>query len=168
MVRQEFSVEGQHQSVLPTSSGRVSTGVGRRTAPRFCSPESGKETRPTQRPRMNTTRQKVVWIANEGGHSYKQAEKFGRLIPLTKGSVNYFNLDRLMVTIGPKLQSVHPDDYMLVSGTPVIVGLVIAMWLARFDHINILQWSQSRGTYIEIVLHREAVEKNSLDGRIAS
>lgn len=106
--------------------------------------------------------QRVVWIANEGGHPYSKASKFGRLVPLTSNNVNYFNIDRLMMTIGPKMQAVQADDYMLVSGTPLINSVIIVMWLMKFDHVNLLQWSQSRGEYIEIVLLREAVEKNLL------
>lgn len=166
MVRQELSVAGQSQSVLSTSPRRVPFGLGRHTTPGVSSPEGNTEPSPSQR--TGVKQQRVVWIANEGGHPYSKAESFGRLMPLTKGNVNYFNLDRLMVSIAPKMQSVHEDDYLLVSGSPVVVGLIMSMWLTRFDHCNILQWSQSRGEYIEIVLQREAVDKHSLNGRKVS
>jgi hypothetical protein len=89
-------------------------------------------------------------------------------MPLTTGNVNYFNLDRLMVTVAPKLRSASADDYLLISGTPVIVGLIMSMWLTRFGKVHLLQWSQSKDKYIEIVLLNESVERMALEGQIAS
>lgn len=162
MVRQELPVARQHQSVLSNGARRVQGSMGRHSAPGISSPEGSPEPSPTESARVN--RPKVVWIANEGGHSYHKAEKFGRLMPLTTGNVNYFNLDRLMVSIAPKLKSATADDYLLISGTPVIVALVVLMWVTRFGVVNLLQWSQSRGDYIEIVLTQEAVERMSVNG----
>lgn len=103
----------------------------------------------------------IVWLVNEGGHNYASLEKFGRVMPLTRGSVNPFNLDRQMVHLGPRLQSASEDDYVAVSGLPILNALVMAMWLVKFPKINLLQWSMKKEEYVFIVLTRAAVEKNA-------
>lgn len=110
-------------------------------------------------PVRENERQPVVWMVNMGGHNYKPAEVLGRLMPLTKGNVNHFNLDRLMVVIAPKLELATADDYLLVSGTPILNGLIVSMWLAKFGVAKLLQWSQQQGKYVCIPLHRDAIER---------
>lgn len=131
-------------------------GVERRTP--SCATGLGKETM-TAVPSLPETvvRQPVVWLVNEGGHAYTKAERFGRLLPLTQGNVNHFNLDRLMVSVGPKLQSANEEDYLLISGSPILNGLIVSMWLAKFPKVNLLQWSTRADGYVHITLHRDAV-----------
>jgi hypothetical protein len=105
------------------------------------------------------SRQKVVWVVNEGGHNYDPARKFGRLMPLTTGNINHFNLDRLMVTLAPRLKSAEQEDYLLISGTPILNALVVAMWLTRFPRANLLQWSAMKMDYVPIHLHVDSIER---------
>lgn len=109
----------------------------------------------------NPTRAAIVWLVNEGGHNYASLEKFGRVMPLTRGSVNPFNLDRQMVMLGPRLQTATEDDYVAISGLPILNALVMTMWLAKFPKINLLQWSMKKEEYVFIALTRAAVEKNA-------
>jgi hypothetical protein len=104
----------------------------------------------------------VVWLVNEGGHDYTSLEKYGRMMPLTRGSVNPFNLDRMMVNFGTRLSHASEEDYLAVSGLPILNALALAMWLVKFPKCNLLQWSMKKETYVPIVLTRAAVEKNSL------
>lgn len=103
--------------------------------------------------------QPVVWLVNEGGHDYSTLEKYGRILPFTKGSVNPFNLDRQMVMLAPRLQHATEDDYVAISGLPILNALVLVMWLAKFPKINLLQWSMKNTEYIPVVLTRAAVER---------
>lgn len=166
MVRPTLSVARKYQSAMQPSANGLPRGMGRQSAAHLSRSTNYEEDGTPQGPEV--TRQRVVWIANEGGHPYSKAKHFGRLMPLTTGNVNYFNLDRLMVGLAPKLRSASADDYLLISGSPVIVGLIMSMWLARFGKVNLLQWSQSKDKYIEIVLLNEAVERMATDGQLAS
>ena len=104
-------------------------------------------------------RQRVVWVINEGGHNYEPAKEYGRLMALTTGNVNHFNLDRLMVTLAPRIRSATVDDYLLISGSPLLNSLVVVMWLARFPKVNLLQWSTKADGYVCIPLHYDAVNR---------
>jgi hypothetical protein len=112
--------------------------------------------------------QPVVWVVNNAGHDMSAAERFGRLMPLTTGSVNPFNVDRLMANIAPRLQHAQEEDYVLISGLPLLNAVVLLLWLAKFPHVKLLQYSVKRRGYTYIHLTRAAVEKNATgDGRPA-
>lgn len=105
-----------------------------------------------------------MWLANEGGHDYKDAERFGRLMPITTGSINSFNPDRLMVTIAHRLRVAAEDDYLVISGSPILNALTVAMWLVKFRRANILQWSHRDTEYKHLILSADALERLAKDG----
>lgn len=101
----------------------------------------------------------VVWLVNEGGHNYDSALEFGRILPLTRASVNPFALDRMALVIGQKLVHAKSEDYILVSGLALVNALVLAMWFTKFEKANILQWSTHKGKYVRLVLHLSTLNK---------
>lgn len=104
----------------------------------------------------------VVWLANEGGHDYKDAERFGRLMAITTGSVNPFNPDRMMVTISHRLKVSAPEDYLVMSGSPMLNALALAMWLCRFRTCNVLLWSLRDREYKHLIISQASVERLAL------
>lgn len=106
----------------------------------------------------------TVWLTNMGGHDYSKAKRFGNLVPFTIGNVNPFNFDRIMATVGPKLDLANEDDYLLISGSPIICSVIIAMWLRRFGRVRVLQWSTRKEDYVPGLLTANAVERNALSG----
>lgn len=110
----------------------------------------------------------VVWLANEGGHDYKDAERFGRIMPMTTGSINPFNPDRLMVMISNRLRVAAVEDYLAVSGSPILNALALAMWLHRFGECNVLLWSHRDKEYKHLVIKADSVSRLSMaDGMTA-
>lgn len=104
----------------------------------------------------------VVWLVNEGGHDYKDAERFGRIMSMTTRQVNPFNPDRLMVRLSERLRMATEDDWVVVGGSPMLNGLVMSMWLIRFGKMNCLQWSWKGNNYEPVTISAEAVRKNAL------
>lgn len=104
----------------------------------------------------------VVWLANDGGHDYEEAKSFGTIIPLTAGSVNIFRLDRLMVNLTIRLQQAKPQDYLLISGLPLLNALIVAIMLEKFGKIRILQWANKARKYVELNLDSERIKEHSL------
>ena len=107
------------------------------------------------------TRQPVVWIVNKGGHDYGPADVYGRTVPITTDSINPFNLDRMMVLIKARIVHADPNDFVLISGSPILNGVVLAMWLERFGKVNILQYSKRKFKYERLLLTKEAVIANA-------
>lgn len=101
----------------------------------------------------------VVWIANEGGHDYKDAERFGRLMPITTGSINPFNPDRLMVMISHRLRVASAEDFLAVSGSPMLNSLAVAMWVVRFGVCNVLLWSHRDKEYKHLIIKEDSLRR---------
>lgn len=101
----------------------------------------------------------VVWLVNEGGHPYEDAKRFGRIMPITTGSVNPFNPDRLMVNISTRLRVADEEDFVAISGSPILNALCVAMWLRRFRRVNILQWSHRDKEYKLLVVDAAALDR---------
>lgn len=114
------------------------------------------------------SRAPVVWIANEGGHDYKDAERFGRLMPITTGSVNPFNPDRLMVMVSHRLRVAAKEDFLAISGSPMLNAVALAMWLRRFGVCNVLLWSHRDKEYKHLTIQADSLERLSLsEGAVA-
>lgn len=104
----------------------------------------------------------VVWLVNEGGHDYSSLDKFGRVIALTRGGINPFGPDRLMVVLGTRLAHATANDYLAMSGSPLLNALAICMWLKKFGRVNLLQHNAKTGKYQLITISDKAVERNAL------
>lgn len=113
-------------------------------------------------------RRPTVWLTNLGGHPYSKAERFGTLIPLTKGETNPFKPDRIASSVGSILRQASEDDYVLVSGMPTVVGVVMAIWLTKFKKIQLLQWSMRQQDYELVTLYRETIDRASNQGEMSA
>ena len=106
----------------------------------------------------------VVWLTNEGGHDYKDAERYGRLMPITTGSINPFNPDRLMVMVSHRLKVADPEDFLVISGSPILNALALAMWLERFGQCNALLWSHRDKAYKHLNLSGASLKRLAMEG----
>lgn len=101
----------------------------------------------------------TVWIANESGHDTSDAKRFGDVKPLTLGNVNPLQLDRLNYHIARGIvKYVQPDDYLLISGTPMVPSSALTLWILHHGKCNILQWNAKRRRYSEYTLTRKQIE----------
>lgn len=101
----------------------------------------------------------TVWIINLGGHDYSKATNFGNPVPLTAGTINPFNLDRLLVLIAPKLALAKESDYLLISGPQALNAIVLSLWLKKFPSATILQWSVRDKDYVPQHITNAALER---------
>ena len=106
---------------------------------------------------MNPT----IWIVNAAGHAYDKAVELipsGELRPLTLGDVNPLRVDRLSKNIARGIvKFVKPDDYMLISGTPILNAITLSLWLIHHDSCNVLQWNAKQRLY-----ELSTIENNNL------
>lgn len=97
---------------------------------------------------MEDSLNSTVWIVNDAGHDYKAAEKYGRLQPLTIGDVNPFQVDRLLYNLSNGIgKFARADDFLLLSGTPILPALTLSLWLTRFDKCQLLLWDARERDY---------------------
>ena len=93
-------------------------------------------------------REPQVWIVNESGHDYSRAKSFGELGKLTLGDVNPLQLDRLNWHLARGVvKFTDSEDYLLISGTPVLNAMAVHLWLRHHGKCKILQWNAKNRDY---------------------
>lgn len=88
-----------------------------------------------------------VYVCNYAGHNIHLAERYGELVILTEGKVNIFNTDRLLNELAQKLKDYKKQDYILLSGSPVIVFLISLVLSHKVDEFNMIIYNTKLGDY---------------------
>ena len=92
-----------------------------------------------------------VFIINDGGHDYSQAQTFGKLIVMTQGSINRFHLTKMVRTFSEFLGSSSEDDYLLFGGPALMAAVACSVFATKHKRLNLLIWmpdDETGGTYI--------------------
>lgn len=82
-----------------------------------------------------------VYVVNATGHPYGAAEVYGELNYLTGGFVSFDDIPNLIAKVGAFLSASDPEDYILISGPPLLNMLVMQIWFTYHERINLLQWN---------------------------
>lgn len=91
----------------------------------------------------------VVFITNRSiSHDYSAAEEFGAVRYVTMGNYPIFKVDRLTEEIIETLLHSKQEDYLLLSGTAVVAGLCMLVWMELHGEANILLWDRSENKYV--------------------
>lgn len=96
-----------------------------------------------------------VYITNFGPHmneSLMQLEKDGyQMIRLSEGNVDVFGTDRLRYDIEKifKETGITKDDYLILSGSPVISGIATGLMLLMTGQVNYMVYGAKFKDYIK-------------------
>lgn len=90
----------------------------------------------------------TVWVVNFSGHKIRKAEEYGEIKILTRGKVNVFQGDRVLYELADKLKEVKSDDYILISGTPILNVFVMTIVLLIVKKINYLLYDAKDSSYV--------------------
>lgn len=91
-----------------------------------------------------------VYIVNKGAHDFSDAERFGELVELSSGPIDPFGVNNMYRTFVEKLKNSDQDDFIMLSGLPVMQAVACAMFAARHQKLNLLLFKD--GKYIERTL----------------
>lgn len=108
-----------------------------------------------------------VFISNKGALDYKDAERYGNLVFLSKGNLDPYGVSVLYRHLweglpgSPGLKDSGPDDYWLLSSLPILNCLGSAILAKLHSKINFLLYRD--GEYIEraiyVALNSQATEE---------
>jgi hypothetical protein len=101
-----------------------------------------------------TVKEERVFITNYAGHNYDGARKYGRLISITRGYVSFGSIDRVKFNITKKIvEESHAEDWMCLSGVPVISAIAAAVWLRHHGKLKLLVWDKKTDSqYREVII----------------
>lgn len=83
-----------------------------------------------------------VFVTNYAGHDYHDAEQYGEFHWITKGYLSFHSLDRVKYTIGVVVNQSRKQDWLLLSGRPIISVIAAMIWFSLHKQIKILVWDQ--------------------------
>ena len=110
----------------------------------------------------------TVYITQEvEGRNFLPARKYGDLVALTPSTA------QIVLSAAPTLRKIKRalrkfthDDYLLLSGDPIIMGVAM---LAAFDitkgQLRLLKWDKREKTYYEVLVDYYDMTKEDTDER---
>lgn len=83
------------------------------------------------------------------------AEEYGKLEFLLSPTAAPFRAGPLIAELQEKLSKIEPEDYVLLIGNPVLIGIAVAI-AAGYNqgNLNVLQWSGKDGRYLVVRLEK--------------
>lgn len=109
---------------------------------------------------MDTGRVTRVFVTNFAGHDYTAAEEFGEIVPVTKGYISFHSLDRVKYHVCEKIVESDAEDFLLLSGIPIICVIATTFWYFLHKKVKLLVHDKKGGgKYRELVI----TEKNFQD-----
>jgi len=88
-----------------------------------------------------------VYIVNKSAHDFTEAEKYGKLIFITKGRLNRFNVNDMHRQTIESLEDSTALDYIVPCSLNVLNSIVCATFAVKHKRLNLLLFKQ--GDYIE-------------------
>ncbi len=88
---------------------------------------------------------KKVYVISKSGHDYSKAQTFGELCYLSSGRQDRYDVNGLYRSFHDVLQHSSPDDYILLTGLPVMQGLAMSIMSHMHGRLNLLLFKGGRG-----------------------
>lgn len=88
-----------------------------------------------------------VFVVNQSGHDYTEAQRFGQVVFLSRGSTNRYATNLMYRNFAAILQNSSPDDYLLVTGLSAMNMIAASIMTYLHGKVNMLLFKQ--GTYLE-------------------
>jgi len=84
--------------------------------------------------------QRKVYLPNAGGHDYSDAERFGTLVPMSKGEIDKFNTTQMIRVFQAAMAESDEGDFILQAGPAVMLALACAVFASKHHRVNLLIW----------------------------
>jgi hypothetical protein len=99
-----------------------------------------------------------VYITQENPNlNYLPAEEYGEIVFLTRNEYspirNSLSNDKLLDELRVKLRDFRPrEDFVVISGSPVVSGIVFMLIREITDTLNVLRWSNRDYVYQHLII----------------
>ena len=94
-----------------------------------------------------------VFVPNKGPFDYSLVKDFGEPVFITDGPVDRFAVTNLMRSVEQAMEDSNPDDFVLISGLPLLNALVSSFFVSLHGRLNLLLYT--KGRYVERTLEFE-------------
>lgn len=90
---------------------------------------------------------KKVFVLNNGGHDYTDAERFGDIVFCMDSVVNKWDIAQMYRELSDALMDASAGDYILVSSLTSLCCVAVAIMADQFGEVHLLLYKD--GQYIE-------------------
>jgi len=88
-----------------------------------------------------------VYIVNKSGHNFDAAKEFGKLIPLSEGSMNKLSPNSMYRKFNDILINSNENDYILLSGLSIMNSVACSIFVHKHKKLNLLLYTSNK--YVE-------------------
>lgn len=93
---------------------------------------------------------KNVYVVNNGGHDYSDAERFGQVVFCMQSSVGKWDTSQMYRELSEALADAKEDDYLVLSSLTSLCCVATAILADRFGEVHFLIFKD--GKYVERTL----------------
>lgn len=104
-----------------------------------------------------------VYITQNNGKNYTASHQYGEPIFVTrleytsiKNSADNANIHRDISEMAGKFNPA--EDYVLLSGDPVVIALILHAILTEYGYVKILKWQSQGKIYVPITLSTQGID----------
>lgn len=80
----------------------------------------------------------VVYVLNKGAHDYSDAERFGKIIFCTDGSMDRYDTNQMYRELSEAMEMSMSDDYILLTSLTSLCSVACAIFAAKHKRLNLL------------------------------
>jgi len=99
-----------------------------------------------------------VYVVNKSGHDFKDANRFGDLIFLSKGKMDRYAITSVYREFSEYLNDSSEDDWILITGLSSMSSIACSMFAYKWGRLNLLLYKNNRYVERRIILS-ELIDK---------
>jgi hypothetical protein len=100
----------------------------------------------------------TVYITNRGPHDFSSAQKYGKLVFLSRGIFNPYAVGRMYRTFHSQLKRSTSQDYLLITGLTIMNIIAAVVFSNMHGQLNLLLYDMERNRYVPKTLVFETEE----------
>lgn len=93
-----------------------------------------------------------VFIVNNGGHDYSDAERFGEIVFCTQAVIRKDDVAQMFREIDEALSWANRDDYILVSSLTSMCMVAAGIFAERFGELHLLLYKDGQYVARDLIL----------------
>ena len=97
-----------------------------------------------------------VFVVNQGGHNHNDAERFGELVFMSRGTINRYAASQMYRQFVDHLKDSSEDDFILITGLSVMASIACSIFARIHGRLNLLLFKSSQsseeGRYVKRII----------------
>lgn len=89
----------------------------------------------------------TVYVTNKSSHDFSSAKKFGKLVYITSGRLNRFNVNNMYRFAEEALEDSMEHDYIVPCSLNILNSIVCSLFAYKHGRLNLLLFK--KGDYLE-------------------